>query len=55
MSKRLYDLCCKDNIILFDNQLYKQVDGALMGGCVFTSLRKFSRRIMSHYDWITVC
>ena len=26
LFKRLYDLCCRDNMFIFDNKLYKQVD-----------------------------
>ena len=40
-SKRLYDLCCEDNMFFLDSQLYKQVDGAPIGDCV--SIR-FARR-----------
>jgi hypothetical protein len=30
----LLELCTKDNMFLFDGKLYKQIDGAPMGGCV---------------------
>ena len=38
LFKRMYDLCCRDNLFIFDNKLFKQVDGAPMGGCVSPSL-----------------
>ena len=43
-SKRLYDLCCKDNLFLFDNQLYQKVDGAPIGGCVSPSLAEIFKK-----------
>ena len=46
LFKSLYDLCCKDIMFLFDNQLCEQVDGAPMGGCVSSSLAEI---FMNHH------
>ena len=54
LFKKLFDLCCRDNLFLFDNQLYKQVDGAPMGGCVSPSLAEI---FMKHHEtiWLDNC
>ena len=34
LCKRLCDLCCRDNLFILDNKLYKQNVGAPMGGVI---------------------
>jgi len=52
--RRLLELCTRDNLFIFDNVLYKQVDGAPMGGCVSPSLAEI---FMSHHErqWLNDC
>ena len=54
LFKRCYDLCCKDNLFLFDEKLYKQVDGAPMGGCVSPTLAEI---FLGHHEslWLDKC
>ena len=48
------DICCKDNLFLFNEKIYKQVDGAPMGDCVSTTLAEVFR---GHYEtiWLENC
>ena len=38
LFKLLHDLCTKDNVFVFSHELYKQIDGATIGGCVSSTL-----------------
>ena len=52
--QKLLDNCCKDNLFIFNDQLYKQIDGAPMGGCISPTLANF---FLSHYEkiWLNQC
>ena len=52
--RTLLDLCCTDNLFLFDQKLYLQKDGAPMGGCVSPTLANF---FMGHCEniWLDKC
>ena len=47
LFKKVYDICRKDNLFLFNEKLYKQVDRAQMGGCVSPTL---AHVFMRHYE-----
>ena len=51
---KLLDNCCKNNIFLFNNELYSQIEGAPMGGCVSPILADI---FLSHYEkiWLNEC
>jgi hypothetical protein len=36
--RKLLELCTRDNIFIFNDRMYKQIDGAPMGGCVSPTL-----------------
>ena len=38
LSKRLFNISCRDNTFIFNDVLYKQNDDAQMGGCVSSIL-----------------
>ena len=50
----LLKLCCRDNLFMFDEQLYIQKDGAPMGGCVSPTLANF---FLGHFEklWLESC
>ena len=52
--RTLLDLCCTDNLFLFDQKLYLQKEGAPMGGCVSPTLANF---FMGHCEniWLDKC
>jgi len=52
--RKLLELCTKDNIFIFNGDMYKQIDGAPMGGCVSPSLAEI---FMSHHErhWLDDC
>ena len=52
--QKLLDNSCKDNLFIFNEQLYKQIDGAPMGGCISPILANF---FLSHYEkiWLNKC
>ena len=52
--KKLLELCTKDNLFVFNDELYRQIDGAPMGGCVSPTLADV---FLSHYEeiWLSNC
>ena len=52
--RKLLELCCTNNIFLFNKQLYTQIDGAPMGGCVSPTLADF---FLGHFEniWLKQC
>ena len=52
--KKVLDLCTKDNIFLFNELAYKQIDGAPMGACCSPTLANI---FLSYYEkrWLDDC
>jgi hypothetical protein len=52
--KKLLELCCRDNLFLFNKDLYLQKDGAPMGGCVSPTVADI---FLSHHEenWLSNC
>ena len=52
--RKLLDICCTNNIFIFNKQLYAQIDGAPMGGCVSPTLANF---FLGHFEnlWLKQC
>ena len=51
---KILNLCTKDNLFLFNEQLYKQLDGAPMGGSISPTLANI---FLCHHEenWINNC
>ena len=50
--KKLLELCTKDDLFVFNGDLYCQFDGASLGGCVSPTLADL---FLSHYQEIWLC
>ena len=52
--KKVLDICTKDNIFLFNGKMYKQIEGAPMGGCCSPTLANI---FLNHYEklWLDSC
>ena len=54
LLKKVLENCTKNNLFLFDNECFQQVDGAPMGGCISPLLADI---FLGHYEqtWLNNC
>ena len=54
LFKKVLDNCAKNNLVLFNNKSYFQIDGAPMGGCISPTLAEI---FLDHHErrWLEDC